>query len=144
MKKTLLLGLTTGAMIMFSGCGARGPQFTNFEKPKNPNNGMLYIYRKAQLFGDGLTYNVTINDDYVVKMRLNGYTKKELPKGVVKLYSSTSPLDKTSFKLVLPKNKIICVKSYIGFGLLLGRPKFELVDMKQCKKEIKDTKKELE
>ena len=50
---------------MFSGCGTRGPQFTQFEKPKNPNNGMLYIYRKAQFFGDALTYEVLTNNNYI-------------------------------------------------------------------------------
>jgi len=144
MKKIFLLSMIVSTIFIFSGCGARGPQFQSFEKPKDPNNGMVYIYRKAQLFGDALNYKITTNNNYLGDMKINGYTNKELPSGIIKLYASTTSIDKITFKFELPKNKIICIKTYIGFGIILGRPKFEIVDMNKCKKEIKDTKKLLD
>jgi len=143
MRKSVFITSVIVGMF-FIGCSAKGPKFQSFEKPKNPNNGMLYVYRKAQLVGDALTYPVIAGKYYIGKMKINGYSNKELPSGITKISASTSIVDKGELFVNIPKNGIVCVKSRIGFGFLVGRPQFELVDMKKCEKEIKTTRKNLE
>jgi hypothetical protein len=119
MKKLLIILLFSSMGFLFIGCSAKGPQFQSFEKPKNSNNGMLYVYRKAQLFGDALTYSVFAGNYYIGTMKINGYANKEIPAGIIKIYASTTTFDKGSLLVNVPKNGIVCVKTYPGLGLSL-------------------------
>ena len=138
MKKSIFLLGSVIVATFFIGCSAKGPQFHSFEKPKNPNNGMLYVYRKSQLLGSTTAYSVIAGQYYIGAMKINGYANKELPAGNIKLHTSLSLFLKGSLLVHIPKNGIVCVKTYLGSEL------FEVVNMKQCKKEIKTTKKILE
>ena len=92
------VSLVVGGILLLSGCSAKGPKFQSFEKPKNPNNGMLYIYRKAQLVGDVLTYSVIAGNYYMGNMKINGYSNKEIPAGIIKIYASTIHHQRISFR----------------------------------------------
>jgi hypothetical protein len=152
MNKTLLFTVLFGISIFsLSGCTAKGPQFQSFQKPKNPNDGIIYVYRPFKFFGIAFKYDVFAdrmyhhNEGYYIgKIKVNSYSYKEVPNGIYKVKATTSTLDKTFIKVKVGKNKIICIRTYPGMGVLVGRANFELVDMKTCKKEIKGTRLNLE
>jgi hypothetical protein len=45
------------SVLLFTGCGAKGQQFTEFAKPK-PNEGLVYVYRPKSLVGGGVYYDI--------------------------------------------------------------------------------------
>ena len=60
MKKVILTSLSLIAFgTIITGCTAKGPQFTEFEKPKEGKSN-IYIYRKAIFAGDGLRPTILI------------------------------------------------------------------------------------
>jgi hypothetical protein len=146
--KFITVGLSIGAILLFSGCSAKGQKFVEFKKPQE-NYRMLYVYRPSFTLLNMLDYKIFISNstmhNFMVGELINGgYVEINLPTGENKIrfaaedpffggsYSSTKVLD-------LKNEETYCVK--VGIPAIGGRPSFELVDMATCKSEIIATKK---
>jgi len=133
------VSLAVGGVLLLSGCVAKGPQFNGFKKPDN-NTSNVYIYR-TQILGSATLsnihqFNMETNKDKVLGVvKLKGYILTNVKPGVYKFWASRNEVGLKVFA-----NKIYCIKHYVSIGFFLPHPQFKLVDLKQCKKEIKDTR----
>ena len=127
-----------GALLLFTGCGAKGPKFTSFEKPK-PNEGLVYVYRPSSFVGSGVYYDIHVTNpmtpDFIAGELTNGaYLKIDVPTGESEIWGKTEA--KSSVTLDVKDGDIKCVKGSVGMGLFVGRPNLEIVDFETCKSEI--------
>ncbi len=143
MKRRLLTLVLTGSAIMImSGCSAKGPRFNGFKEPAKGTSN-VYIYRTSSM-GAGVTpdihkTNLKNNKDEIIgSIKPNGYIMTTITPGMYKFWAKTEA--ENEVKLEADPNKIYCIEHYISMGFVVGHPQFKIVDMEKCKKEIKDTK----
>lgn len=137
------IGLSLGAVAFFTGCGAKGQQFTGFAKPKE-NQGLVYVYRPSGMVGAAVYYDIHVTNpttvDFIAGELVNGgYVEIDVPTGENEIWGKTEA--KSSVTLDVKNGDIHCVKGGVGIGFLLGRPNLEIVDIDKCKVEITETKK---
>ena len=143
MKQRLLTLVLTGSAIMImSGCSAKGPQFNGFKEPKK-DTANVYIYRIGSLGGsvtpDIHKVNLKTNKDIVIgNIKPNGYIMTTITPGMTKFWAKTEARNEVNLKA--DPNKIYCIEHYISMGFFVGHPQFKIVDMEKCKQKIKDTK----
>lgn len=142
-NKSLLLISSMVCTVIFSGCGAKGQQFTQFNQPKL-DKGMLYVYRPSSFLGGGVFYDVhntnQQNNDLVIgELRNGGYIEAEVSVGENEIWGQTEA--KSSVTIDIKKGETYCVKGGVGIGLLVGRPHLSIVDLNTCKAEILETRK---
>ena len=144
MKKSLLLqSLLTGvvALTIFTGCTAKGPQFTKFEKPKE-GKSLVYLYRTS-IIGAAVTPTITqrnLNTNVSLSLgniKPMGYIKTEVNEGNYEFWAKTEAKNEVNIKV--EKGKTYCIEHYITIGFFIGHPQFKFVDMAKCEKEIKKT-----
>lgn len=134
--KSLLLILP---IIIFTGCGAKGKQFSGFSVPSK-GKGMVYIYRPSSFLGAGVYYDVkneNNNNEIIGTLRNGGYISKELTPGQKVIWAKTESTSKVMVNVI--ENDFVCVKGSVGIGFVVGRPKLQNVDKSICEAEIKDT-----
>lgn len=142
-KKVITAGFSIAAILFLSGCTAKGPQFSTFEKPK-PGEANLYIYRKAILFGDGLRPDIhktdmsTKEEDILAPLQPNGYIVEMLKPGEYEIWGKTEAKNEVIFKV--EADQIYCIQHYVTPGFFIGHPQFELQDLSICEPEIRKTK----
>ena len=142
MKKTVVLALSTTAIILFSGCSAKGPQFTNFQQPEKGQSN-VYLYRTSY-FGGAIQPNIhkenisTKTDTIIGSIKPYGYIMTKVQPGKYQFWAKTEARNEVN--LDIEPNKIYCIKHYITPGFFIGHPQFKIVDMAKCKKELKKTK----
>jgi len=149
MKKSILFqGVLIGAVAFttFTGCTAKGPQFQEFDKPKE-DKSLVYLYRTG-VMGAAVTPTITQkNLDTNLSLSLGsikpmGYIKTEVDEGNYEFWAKTEAKNEVNLKV--EKGKTYCIEHYISMGFFVGHPQFKLVDMVKCEKEIKDTHLSLE
>jgi hypothetical protein len=143
--KVMTACLSISAILLFSGCSAKGQQFVEFKKPQE-NRGMVYVYRPSSFVGSGVHYDIHATNpttpDFIAGELVNGgYVEMDLPSGESEIWGKTEA--KASVTLDVKNGEIYCVKGGVGIGFLVGRPNLEIVDMAKCKVEIVETKKAL-
>ncbi len=141
-KKTAYLVLGTAIAILFTGCGANGPQFTKMAEPKK-DEGLVYIYRPSKFVGGGVYYRVNVtdkeNENKVIGKLVNGsYLEHNSKKGEIEIWAETE--SKSSITLDVEAGKTYCVKGEVGIGFFVGRPHLSIVNNDLCEAEIKETK----
>jgi len=129
-------------VFIFTGCGAKGQVFREFEKPKE-NKGIAYIYRPSGFVGSAVYYDIhvtneTTPDQIAGRLSNGGYVKVDLPIGENEIWGETE--SKSSVTLDIKDGDISCIKGSVGIGFFLGRPHLSIVDMDTCKTEIIGTK----
>lgn len=140
MKKSTIcmsfLGLF--ASLVLTGCGAKGKQFTEFEKPSE-GKGMVYVYRPSSFVGSGVYYDVKNDENTLVgTLRNGGFIFKEMEPGERTLSAKTEATE--TVQVVVKQNEIVCIRGGVRMGVLVGRPDLNTVSFNQCESEIKDTK----
>ena len=132
-----IIGITL--VIGFTGCGAKGKQFSGFKIPEK-GKGMVYIYRPSSFIGGGVYYNVKNknNDDEIIgTLRNGGFISKEMTPGKKTFWAKTEATD--TVPVEVKADEVICVKGGVEFGFLVGRPNLRNVAKSTCEVEIKDT-----
>lgn len=132
-KKIITL---TASCLLLAACGATGAAFSGLEAPAE-GQSRLYVYRTKALKGGGVHFNVNANDTYVGHLRNGGYISAELAPGDYEIWAQTEV--RRGVSVPLQAGEIQCVKASVGFGALVGRPKFQHVPLDQCKAEIANT-----
>ena len=142
-NKVIAFTVLVVSLFLFTGCGAKGPKFTEFSKPK-PNQGLVYVYRPSGFVGAGVYYDIHVtnpsNPDFIAGELTNGsYLEIDVPKGESEIWGKTEA--KSSVTLDIKEGDIQCVRGGVGIGLIVGRPILEVVDFEKCKSEILETNK---
>lgn len=141
-KKIQISALSLGAMAILSGCAASGPQFVDFEKPKQ-GNSKVYVYRTSGLGGAVVPSvhqtNLGTNEDKIIgEVKPSGYISTEIQPGKYQIWAKTEA--KNEVYIDAKADEIYCVEHYISFGFFIGHPQFKLIPIEQCKLDIKTTK----
>ncbi len=55
-----------------------------------------------------------------------------------KFWAKTEARNEVDLKV--DPNQIYCIEHYISIGVIVGHPKFKIVDMAKCEEELKKTK----
>jgi len=139
----IAFGAISMSVFLFTGCGAKGQQFTEFAKPK-PNQGLVYVYRPSSFVGSGVYYDIHVTNettsDFIAGELVNGsYLEIDVPIGESEIWGKTEA--KSSVTVDIGEGDIQCVKGGVGIGFIVGRPNLQIVDMDTCKTEIVNTKK---
>ena len=121
---------------LLAACGATGTQFSGITPPSE-GQGKIYVYRTASMKGAGIHYNVHANDNLIGHIRNGGYISAELPPGDYEIWAKTEA--KRGVIIPLKADEIQCIKASVGFGALVGRPKFVSVPLEQCEVEFAST-----
>lgn len=142
-EKMATLALSIVAVLAISGCGnAKGPQFNGFKEPTS-GQANVYIYRTSSL-GAAVTpdihkTNVASGQDEIIgSIKPKGYIMTTIKPGINKFWAETEARNEVD--LQADPDKIYCIEHYISIGFIAGHPQFKIVDMEQCKAEIKKTK----
>lgn len=141
-KNILFLVLSMLTIFIFTGCGAKGQVFKEFEKPKK-NAGIAYIYRPSSILGAAVYYDIhvtnkTTSNQNAGRLSNGGYVKVDLPVGENEIWGKTEV--KSSVTLDIKDGTISCIKGGVGIGFIIGHPHLSIVDMATCSEEIKGTK----
>lgn len=137
----IAFGAISVSVLLFTGCGAKGQQFTEFAKPK-PNQGLVYVYRPKSLVGGGVYYDIHVTNettpDFIAGELVNGsYIEIDVPTGESEIWGKAEA--KSSVTVDIDEGDIQCVKGGVGIGFIVGRPNLQIVDMETCKAEIIET-----
>ncbi|MBE3022154.1 hypothetical protein [Campylobacter sp. 7477a] len=138
MRNLLLLVLMA---VFFVGCGAKGPQFTEF-KQVEADKSLLYVYRESVLAGGGVFYDIHVDtqdtNTTIGTLKHGGYLEAVIEPNIkTEIWAKTEAKETLT---ITPKAKeIYCVKGGLGIGFFVGHPKLSLVDLETCKKEIAKT-----
>jgi hypothetical protein len=92
----------------------------------NPEEGRIYFYRKANLFGSGIQPSVYLNGKKVGRSVPGGFFFVDRPAGNYEVLLSTEVDKKLTF--TLDKGQIRYVRMSVGLGILVYRVYPELVD----------------
>ena len=148
--KSIGLILTVALSLGLSGCGAKGPMFTSFEKPMKQHS-IIYIYRPFGLLGAARDVEVFDNslNQHIGTLSNSGYLEYVTNKGKhiislnQKFMGYLDPVVQAkytennytqSITVDIDINELVCIRmNYFGSKAM------ELVDSKTCFKEIKET-----
>ena len=73
------------AVLLSVGCSATGPIYTQPVLPSEGDLGVVEVYRPNAFMAWGIWYRVFIDDEKVVTLSNNGYSRIEVPAGPHKL-----------------------------------------------------------
>lgn len=135
----ILLGAS--ALLLLSGCGAKGPKFTEVEKLQ-PNQGLVYVYRPSSFVGGGVSYDLHTKkadgtDKVIGHLKNGGYFSYTTQPDEIEFWAKTEST--SSVTIDVQANKMYCIKGEVGIGFIVGRPHLTIVDNKLCLEEIKST-----
>jgi Protein of unknown function (DUF2846) len=119
--------LIASVAVAAAGC-ASGPKYSEMKSKipvLNTNTGRVFIYRDS-LFGAALQPQVAINGKPVGTSRAYAFFYVDLPAGEYKISGATEVERSLTFALAGGETKYI--QSSIGFGLIVGRVNFDLVN----------------
>ncbi len=110
-------------------CATTGPKYSEIKTSLpmiNPEEGRIYFYRKANLFGSGIQPSVYLNGKKVGRSVPGGFFFVDRPAGNYEVLLSTEVDKKLTF--TLDKGQIRYVRMSVGLGILVYRVYPELVD----------------
>lgn len=141
MKMYLQVLIGVFALLLLTGCGAKGPKFVGIEKPQK-NQGLVYIYRPSSLMGAAVSYDMharksDINDKVIGNLSNGTYIKYITEPNEIEFWGKTEST--SSVTIDVEANKMYCIKGGVGIGFFVGRPHLTIVDNKLCLEEIKST-----
>lgn len=95
---------------------------------------VLHFFRKAPL-GAWVGYNVKVNDSVVTRARNNWAEEIVIPAtGEVVIWASTE--NRAELKLILQAGYHYYIRCGMKYGIMVGRPKLEIVEPSVAKAEI--------
>jgi hypothetical protein len=148
MKKLIISGLSFTFVILSTGCSVKadGPQFNGFKTPEKGKSN-VYLYRDsyfaAAVVPEIHQKNLNTNEDKIIgKIKPYGYIVTTVDPAQYQIWAKTEA--KNEVNLDVKPNKIYCIKHYISMGFIVGHPKFKIMNMEKCKKEIEKTRLSIE
>ena len=144
--KIITTTLAGATVLVISGCSAKGPKFSTFEKVSTKKESIVYFYRTDSIINGlrttgifeidspDINYKKNMWDSKTIgKLRNNSFFKYKFKPGKHKF---TDNMFKSPIEINLKPNDYTCIK--VKMGLFMFNSIFE-VDKDTCKKEIKTT-----
>ena len=127
-------------LVAVLGACASGPKFNEVKSalPTVPaDQGRIYVYRSASMFGAAIQPEVKLNGDVVGKSQPGGFFFVDRPAGNYEVTTATETEKKVTF--VLDKGEVKYIKTSPSFGVMVGRVIPELIDPAQGQPELEQT-----
>ena len=121
MNRILKALFAIGLIAFLSAC-ATGPKYEEVHATFpdiSPNNGRVFFYRKAVMFGDAIQPVVKMNGQIVGSAQPNGFFFADRPAGDMEVLTSTEVDERLTF--TLDEGEVRYVKLSIQMGFLVGR-----------------------
>ena len=128
MNRMLKALFTIGIFALLFAC-ATGPKYEEVQATFpdiSPNNGRVFFYRKAVMFGDAIQPEVKMNGQVVGLAQPGGFFFADRPAGDMEVLTSTEVDERLTF--TLDEGEVRYVKLSIQMGVLVGRVVPSLVD----------------
>jgi len=125
------------AIALLAGCASGGmkPAELKASMPVlKPDEGRVYFYRNASMFGAAIQPDIKVGDTVVGTSRPGGFFFVDRPAGDYEAHASTEVERKLSFALAPGENKYI--RTSPSFGIMVGRINFELVNAPEAEGEM--------
>jgi hypothetical protein len=133
MRSTML----TIAFALLTGCVSSGMRYAEHKAllpAVKPDEGRVYFYRNASLFGAAIQPNIWLNGAMVGASKPGGFFCVDRPAGPFSAGVSTEVTHTLSFTLEGGETKY--VRTTPGMGLFVGRINFELVNAPEAAVEL--------
>jgi outer membrane murein-binding lipoprotein Lpp len=125
--------------ILVSAC-ATGPKHAEVSSSMptlNASQGRIFFYRNASIFGAALAPSILLNDKIVGDSQTGGFFYVDQIAGPQTVSTATEVEKKLTF--ILDPGQTRYVRTYVGFGIIVGRVYPELVNNTEGTKEIVET-----
>lgn len=123
--------------VLLSACAASGPKFTEVKSTipaLKKDQGRVYFYRDASMFGAAIQPNIQLNGTVVGESVPGSFFFVDRAPGAMKVATSTEVEKALTFTLEAGQTRY--VKTSVSFGLVAGRVQPELVDSATAQKEM--------
>jgi len=110
------------------------PDSTHNIKPGGDSKSYatLYVYRQKSFVGSMISYNLSVNDSTICRMKNNSkYIIRLYKEGETELTAKTEK--KSSVRINVEFGKEYYLKCGVKTGIMAGRPQLELIDPEQGK-----------
>jgi hypothetical protein len=137
--RILRASLAVTFAILVSAC-ATGPKHAEVSSSMpllSSSQGRIFFYRNASFFGAALAPSILLNDKIVGDSQTGGFFYVDQTAGPQTVSTATEVEKKLTF--ILDAGQIRYVRTYVGFGIIVGRVYPELVDNAEGAKEIVET-----
>lgn len=129
----MLLLLLLPPLLLMGGCASSGPKHAELAD-KIPEivsgEGRIYFYRDSSILGAAIQPDIRLNGEAVGSSTPGGFFFVDRPSGKYVVSTTTEVENKIEFSLEDGQTRYI--KTYISFGLLVGRVYPELVERDQA------------
>ena len=125
------------AFALLAGCatgGIKHPELKGSMPTLKSEEGRIYFYRNASMFGSAIQPEIKLNDTPVGSSRPGGFFFVDRGAGNYEAHASTEVERKITFALAPGETKYI--RTAPSFGVLVGRINFELVNTTEAEAEL--------
>lgn len=140
MHVAAVLGLVIS--VFLGGCAGNQPIPQVIKKGKlkraSGKKGMLYVYRPSSFIGAAVYYDIhdgSQNNKVLGTITSGSVVASELNPGYREIWAETEA--RVGAPVSINRGATQCVKAGVGFGLFVGRPTLQKVDLQTCQYDIK-------
>jgi len=132
----LILVVFSVGLFLLPGC-ATGPKFTKIDDIPE-GKAVVYIYRPASPIGAAVSYQVIANGAHIMPMVNGGYFAYYAKPGENEFSAATETM--SSVTLDVKTGQSYYIKSTVGVGMFVGRPRLAVMPADVGEKEIANCK----
>lgn len=133
MKTKRVIGILL-LIAVLSSCVTLGPPFKPVDSIP-PGKALIYMYRTNAFVGGAISYDMNVNDKIITILYRGGYYPHFVDPGKIDIWARTE--SKSSVTFVAEEGKTYYVRGSVTMGLMVGRPKLEVIDEATGAEEIK-------
>jgi len=137
MGNTIIRVFAVALTVLMSGCATLGGNYETVSIIPE-DKAVVYIYRPSRFVGSAIKPKVYAGDKLITQLVSGGYYPYFVSPGRVELWAKTEA--KSSVEFLAEPGKTYFVKGTIGMGILVGRPKLEMMSADIAREEITDCK----
>ncbi len=140
MRKLTRVIAVSICFIVLVGCSSSALMTHDVPQFPEPGDGkgMVFFYRPSAFTGAAISYDVFSGTQKIGGVKNGTYFYTEVDPGMHEFWAKTEA--KKNIIIAVDANKKYYVKCGVGFGLFVGRPKFEIVHEVTGSNEILNTK----
>jgi len=138
-NKLILVFFALVAATILSGCATTGAAFVPVEDVPE-GQALVYVYRVPSFTGSAISYDVKVDGEIIGKMKNGAYFYTTVAPGSYVISAKTE--SEYTLNADFEAGETYYIRGGITVGLLVGRPKLELVFPATGEKEITDCKME--
>lgn len=124
-------------LVLLAGCASSGPKYAELRSnlpSLEPGQGRIFFYRDSSALGAAIQPDIKLNDAVIGSSTPGGFFFVDRPAGSYTASVATEVENTIPFTVAPSQTRYI--KSLVGFGIVVGRVHFQLVDAEQALSEL--------